>query len=258
MNQSFYTGATGAHQQMRRMNVLGNNIANINTYGYKAQRGRFAALMYENPPRSIDREPVYFGVGTALWQIDTDFNSGILADTGRKQDYAIAGEGFFAVVDLTTDEVTLTRNGAFCISELMRPTNEVGEDGQLVLDEFGQPLTERIYYLSDNEGRFVLSENGGMIEVDPEERNEAQPVGVFDYLNYNGMERLYDTRFRAVAKNGGMRRASGVAMQGMLETSNADLAEEYTKIIETQRAYGMALKMVQASDEIETTINGLR
>ena len=77
MNQSFYTGATGAHQQMRRMNVLGNNIANINTYGYKAQRGRFAALMYENPPRSIDREPVYFGVGTALWQIDTDFNSGI-------------------------------------------------------------------------------------------------------------------------------------------------------------------------------------
>ena len=49
-----------------------------------------------------------------------------------------------------------------------------------------------------------------------------------------------------------------VAMQGMLETSNADLAEEYTKMIESQRAYGMALKMVQASDEIETTINGLR
>ena len=96
MNQSFYTGATGAHQQMRRMNVLGNNIANINTYGYKAQRGRFAALMYENPPRSIDREPVYFGVGTALWQIDTDFNSGILAEYGPEAGLCHRGGGFFS------------------------------------------------------------------------------------------------------------------------------------------------------------------
>ena len=61
-----------------------------------------------------------------------------------------------------------------------------------------------------------------------------------------------------VDKNGGLRRGSGKLIQGCLEQSNTDLAEEFSKMIETQRAYGLALKVVQASDEIETTINGLR
>ena len=77
-------------------------------------------------------------------------------------------------------------------------------------------------------------------------------------MNYDGMEHVGDTMFRAVDKNGGIRVSDGEARQGFLEMSNADLAEEMTKVIESQRAYGMALKMVQTSDEIETTINGLR
>ena len=189
-----------------------------------------------------------YGVGAALWTTDTDFKSGAFTQTLRDQDYAIAGDGFFAIADLNTGAITLTRNGAFVISELMRPTGEV--------DENGQDITERIYYLSDNEGRFVLSETGGMIEV--EDEHKAQPVGVFDYMNYDGMEHVGDTMFRAVDKNGGIRVSDGEARQGFLEMSNADLAEEMTKVIESQRAYGMALKMVQTSDEIETTINGLR
>ena len=249
MNQSFFIGAIGAHQQQKRMGVQGNNIANLNTYGYKAQKGRFAALMYDDV-KATDFEMRPYGVGTALWQVDTDFSAGPVADTGRSQDYMIDGEGFFALVDLNTNEVTLTRNGAFCLSELMRPNGQV--------DQYGQPEMERIYYLSDNEGRFVLGETGGMIEVDPSQREEAQPVGVFDYINYSGMQHVDGTRFIAVDKNGGMRRSAAKAVQGLLEMSNADLAEEYTKVIEAQRAYGLALKMVQTSDEVETTINGLR
>ena len=145
-------------------------------------------------------------------------------------------------------EAMLTRNGAFVISELMRSTGEV--------DENGQEIQERVYYLSDNEGRFVLSDRGSMIEV--EDEHQAQPVGIFDYMNYDGMEHVNDTRFRAVAKNGGIRQGGGKLMRGFIEMSNADLAEEMTKVIESQRAYGMALKMVQTSDEIETTINSLR
>ena len=188
------------------------------------------------------------GVGAALWTTDTDFKSGAMAETRREQDYAIAGEGFFAIADLATGEITLTRNGAFVISELMRPTGEV--------DENGQDIQERIYYLSDNEGRFVLSDTGGMIEV--EDEHKRQPVGIFDYMNYDGMEHVNDTRFRAIEKNGAIRQGGGELMQGFLEMSNADLADEMTKVIESQRAYGMALKMVQTSDEIETTINNLR
>lgn len=255
MNQSFFIGAVGAHQQLKRLTVHGNNIANLNTYGFKAERSRFASLMYDDlkgvgeaAGGGGDFEMLPSGVGAALWTTDTDFKSGAMAETRREQDYAIAGEGFFAIADLATGEITLTRNGAFVISELMRPTGEV--------DENGQDIQERIYYLSDNEGRFVLSDTGGMIEV--EDEHKRQPVGIFDYMNYDGMEHVNDTRFRAIEKNGAIRQGGGELMQGFLEMSNADLADEMTKVIESQRAYGMALKTVQTSDEIETTINNLR
>lgn len=259
MNQSFFIAAVGAHQQLKRLGVHGNNIANLNTYGFRAEKSRFASLMYDDV-KSVGTategggegadgfEMLSSGVGAALWTTDTDFKNGALEETRRDQDYAIAGEGFFAIADLVTGEITLTRNGGFVISELMRPTGEV--------DENGQEIQERIYYLSDNEGRFVLSDTGGMIEV--EDEHEAQPVGIFDYMNYDGMEHVYDTHFRAVEKNGSIRQGGGTLMRGFIEMSNADLAEEMTKVIESQRAYGMALKMVQTSDEIETTINGLR
>ena len=123
-------------------------------------------------------------------------------------------------------------------------------------DENGQPVIERVMYLSDGDGRFVLSDTGSMIEVT--DGDADQPVGIFDYINYNGMEHLDGTRFLAVEKNGGLRVGDGTLVRGMLESSNVDLAEEMTKVIESQRAYSMALKMVQTSDEIETVINNLR
>ena len=257
MNQSFFIGAVGAHQQLKRLTVHGNNIANLNTYGFRAERSRFASLMYDDLKaigeagggEGGDFEMLASGVGACLWTTDTNFKAGSVQETRKDQDYAIVGDnGFFALADLTTGEISLTRNGAFVISELMRPTGEV--------DENDQPITERIYYLSDNEGRFVLSAAGGMIEVDNE--HEEQPVGVFDYINYDGMDHVNDTYFRAIGKNGGIRVSDAQVMRGYLEMSNADLADEMTKVIESQRAYGMALKMVQVSDEIESTINSLR
>jgi len=85
-----------------------------------------------------------------------------------------------------------------------------------------------------------------------------QPIGIFDYTNYDGMLQLNDTRYLPADKNGDLWLGTGTLRQGVLEQSNADLAEELTKVIESQRAYGLALKMVQTSDEIETTINNLR
>ena len=247
MNQSFFIGAVGAHQQLKRLTVHSNNIANVNTYGFKAEKSRFTALMYDNI-RAVENDELPSGVGSALWVTDTDFSTGAPVITDRDQDYMIMGDGFFAVVDLASNEVSLTRDGAFVTSELQRASGEV--------DDAGVPIMETVYYLSDNQGRFVLSRNGGMIEVD--DHHEEQPVGVFDYINYNGMEHIDGTRFMAVDKNGGIRLSESQVARGVLEQSNADLAEELSKVIETQRAYGMALKMVQASDEIETTINSLR
>ena len=247
MNQSFYIGAVGAAQQQQKMNLVGNNIANVNSYGFKAEKGRFAALMYSDM-KNAEEEMLPVGTGAALWSSDTDFTQGTAAATGREHDYMIEGSGFFALADLKTGEISLTRNGAFVVASLQRPTGAE--------DESGQPIMEKVFYLSDGEGRFVLSEMGGMIEMG--ENAEQQSVGVYDYINYNGMEHVGDTRFLAVDKNGGIRKGEGTVVQGMLESSNVELAEEMTTIIEAQRAYSMALKVVQTSDEIETTINNLR
>ena len=247
MNQSFFIGAVGAHQQQKHLNLHGNNIANVNTYGFKAEKGQFAALMYDDI-KAIDDKQLPSGVGAALRTSGTDFETGAAAATGGYQDYMIEGDGFFALADLATGEISLKRNGAFVIASMERAGSEMDEDGQ--------PIMEEVFYLSDGEGRFVLSKTGSMIEI--EDRNAEQPVGVFDYINYNGMEHLGDTRFLAVDKNGGIRLSESKVIHGMLEMSNVDLAEEMTKVIEAQRAYSMALKMVQTSDEIETTINSLR
>lgn len=251
MNQSFYIGAVGAQMQQRRMNIIGDNIANLNTVGFKADRSDFTALMYQNHRGALngeDNTQLPMGVGTRLLMTSTNFAQGPVVDNQRTLDYMIDGDGFFALVDLGTGEVSYTRNGAFVMSELERDTGEV--------DENGQPVMKKVFCLGDNEGRFVLSDQGGLIEVtDP---SEKLPIGIFDYANYNGMQQLNDTRYMPIDKNGGLWYGTGNLIQGVLEGSNADLAEEYTKVIESQRAYGMALKMVLTSDEIENTINNLR
>lgn len=247
MNESFFIGAVGAHQQQKRLNQHGNNIANVNSYGFKADKGRFAALM-SNGVKNTEGDLLPVGVGAALWSDNTDFSQGGAVETFRAQDYMIDGSGFFALADLATGEISLTRNGAFVVSSLQRATDEV--------DEYGQTVMEEVFYLSDGEGRFVLGEAGEMIRVtDP---NEHYAVGVYDYINYDGMQHVEDSRFLAVDKNGGIRRGEGTVLYGTLETSNVDLAEEMSKVIETQRAYSMALKMVLTSDEIESTINSLK
>lgn len=246
MNQSFYIGAVGASQQMKRLNIQGNNIANVNTYGFKAEKARFTSLIYENMA-GIDAEQPS-GVGTRILMTSTDHNQRGVADTGRSLDYMIEGHGFFALVNLDTGEVSYTRDGSFTMAEFMKDTGEV--------DENGEPVLEKVFCLSDGDGRFVLGERGALIEVtDPK---EELPIGIFDFANYDGMRHLSANRFMNIEKNGRLVVGDGILRQGMLEQSNVDLAEEITKVIEAQRAYGLALKMVQTSDEIETTINGLR
>ena len=246
MNQSFYTGAVGAQQQNLAMNVHGNNIANVNTTAFKAEKVRFSALLRQQL-ESIEDGNYSSGVGARLLMTSTDFSQGSLTDTGRFQDYMILGDGYFAVVDLTTNEVTFTRNGAFQVSFYERTIGE---------DEMGNPITETVQTLVDSEGRFVLGKNGNIITVtDPLAKQE---IGVFDYGNYDGMKHQSGTEFLPIDKNGNLYYGTGELLQGVIEGSNVDLAEAFTKVIEAQRSYTMALKMIQTSDEIETTINNLR
>lgn len=248
MDQAFYIGAVGAHQQLRHLNIQGDNVANVKTQGYKANKARFINLMYQKDSRTAT-EPQDKGVGTRVMMTGNDFSQGPAADTGRVMDYMIDGRGFFAVKDSETGEISYTRNGAFQMSRMLTESGEIGADGQ--------PLLQWTFFLSDGAGRFVLDQNEELIPLESSNQ-ENLPIGVFDFDNYDGMIDLDGTRFQPVAKNGDPREGSGTLINRYLESSNMDLAEALTKVIEAQRAYGLALKVVQTSDEVETTINNLR
>ena len=241
MNMAFYSASVGALQQQERLNVVGNNIANVNTYGFKAERPSFSSLMY-GYVNGIDNAELPRGSGAKMSMASTDFSSIGIAPTNRAQDYAIIGSGFFGLVNPATGERSYTRDGSFTLSEYQRP-NAAG-------------VMEKVFCLSDGEGNFVLDQAGKYIEV--KEGALSQPVGVYDFINTDGMEHIGSNRFVPVAKNGAVRAGTGTVQQGVLETSTTDLATEMTKIIESQRSYSYALKMVQTADEVETTINNLR
>lgn len=243
MNMSFYTAAVGASQQQKRMNVQANNIANVNTYGYKAEKPSFAALMYGNVT-GIDNERLPRGTGAQMISANTDYGAmGPMANTDRSLDYAISGRGFFALMEPASGEISYTRDGSFTMSGYQRPDGEGG-------------LTQ-VFILSDGEGRFVLDESGSPIEVaDP---NDRQPVAVYDFANTDGMYPIGANRYLPAEKNGiPILVEDAVVVQGALEGSGTDLATEMTKVIEAQRSFSYALRMVQTSDEVTTTINGLR
>ena len=240
MLQGFYSAVVGAQQQMDRMNVQANIIANVNTYGYKAEKPAFEALMY-GMLDGIDGEQLPRGTGALMISTATDFSDAHLEETRRDQDYAIQGEGFFALYNPGTGEVSYTRDGSFTVTSYQ------------VADEAGN--LEEVYYLTDGEGRQVLDTAGYPIVV--EDATAEQPVGVFTLQYKDGLQHLGSGRFLAGDKNGSVWVGTSPVLRGYLETANVDLGEELSKVIEAQRSYSLVLKMVTTADEVETTINNL-
>ena len=245
MIQGFYSAATGAQQQMNKMDVQANNIANVNTYGFKAEQASFGALMYgmvEGTEGDLPR-----GSGAAVVSTGTDFSSAPIEETGRSQDYAIIGEGYFGLYDPETDEISFTRDGSFALGSFQRLVEEEGEE----------PYYEQVFYLTDGEGRQVLDRQGYPIEVQNGGYDDVQPVGVFSIQYQDGLQHVGSGRFVAGEKNGQLAITQAEVRQGYLESSNADLATELGKVIEAQRAYSYALRMVTTADEVETTVVNL-
>lgn len=243
MNLSFYSAAVGASMQLQNMGVVGNNVAHVNTYGYQAQVSGFENLMY-GYIEGAEEVMSYRGAGTMLSQVSTNYEQAGFTETGRTFDFAISGDGFFSVYDPGTEEITFTRNGSFSMSHY--------------LDEAG----EESWRLADNSGRFVIDQVGNFIEIDPESDMldhtvESLNVGLFDFQIRDGLSRNGPSGFMNIEKNGDIQVAVGEIHQGFLENSNVNLATEMSKLIEAQKMYSYALKMVITSDEIETTINGL-
>lgn len=234
---SFYTAALGAAGQQEKMNVIANNIANVNTDGFRSKNAVFSDLMYYNmrDEQGADTR-VKAGSGIALGRTDTDFSESSMAPTGGNTDFAISGRGFFMLQDPNTQAVSYSRNGKSNMS--------LRADG---------------FYLVNDNGKLVLDENRNPIRLDEEGIVGGARPGIYTFPVQQGMLNTGNNELTATEKNGEpVLSADAELRQGYLEQSNVNLADEMSKTIECSRAYSYVLKMIQTSDEIEQVINSLR
>lgn len=236
MNTSFYTASRGARTQQDKLNVISNNFANVNTYGYKAKSSVFQDLMYYNM-RAGEGVTTHLtsGTGTVLDHTNTNFSQSGLGDGIGGYDYAISGDGFFMLRDPVTNQISYTRNGHFSLSRRADGFYLVTDSNKLVLDEGRNP---------------IRVQGGGTLQGRP---------GVYSFASTDGMQSAGDNEYIPVAKNGApVLNREAKLLEGYLELSNVDMAQEMANTVESSRAYSYVLKMVQSSDEIEQTINSLR
>ena len=262
MNMSFYTGATAARQFTKKLSVTANNLANINTRGYKPKTAAFSQLVQYNLNDSETAQTqLQAGAGVSLSRTWTDFGISGATQTGAEYDYAIMEpNAFFMIQDPETGEISYTRDGHFHSGEREDGFYLTTANGKLVLDQNQEPLKLEVTDVEKLQQEMEEGYEDDTVEDDTDTEDEDAPrVSVYTFDNPSRLISKGDNEYvpqdadaQAVLKK------SASLEKGALETSGTDMAREMTRVIECQRAFSYALKMVTTSDEIESTINSLR
>lgn len=248
MKSAFYSGASGMIAFQQALDTTGNNIANVNTVGYKQQMQSFQDLLYTNMWVNNESEPkTGHGVrtiGTGSQMTDAPF----MESVGDGYNYAIAcknGEvGMFAVED-ADGNIFYTRNGAFTID--VEEEELMTEDGFYVLDSSGDHIAMNLEYDED---------------ADEEEPLETQ-IGVYRFANPSALTAITGSRFQENEQSGeaealDYEEQGYKLMHGYLEQSGINMQNEMMDVIIAQRAYQMSARVLQTSDEMEQLISTLR
>lgn len=271
MVRSLWTAATGMNAQQTNVDTIANNLANVNTMGYKAQSAQFKSLLYQTLQTATttangDTKPTssQVGLGVRNSSINSIFTQGSLLESASDTAFAIEGDGFFAIK--TADGTTnYTRNGDFTwatngSSGMMLTT----QDGLAVLDTNGKAITLGNQYVTS---KITITADGEICYPDASNNPKSLgiTIGLYQFNNPGGLERTGDTLWKATA-------ASGTAMneykeknltksrvvQGYLEGSNVQVATEMVNLIVAQRAYEMNSKAITTTDEMMQTANSLK
>lgn len=226
-------GHSGIKSYQNYIDTTANNIANINTTGYKKNEAIFKDLMYaeQTLPVINDVQNTFnqgFGVRTDT--ISKDFRQGALQQTGDGYNFAITGNGYFAVENQTTGEIYLTRDGSFSLNA----------DGILVDKNGNQVMT-------------APTEEDGAITNTPILYMPNQTANMQDIGN-----NYYSVEAESLISQFEAPEMFGQIQTGYLEMSNVNLATEMTDLIIAQRAYSMNLKSIQTADENMAIVNSLR
>ena len=262
MYQSFYTGALCAGTCMARMSVIANNLANLNNDGFKPKTTAFSDLLNFNLNDSENAvTELMSGNGVRMQRTYSSFHADALTPTNSPIDYALLDDNtFFRVMDPDTGAITYTRSGSFHRAEREEGFFLMTDSGKLVLDQNGEPLEAET---ADIQRILAALEGGEDYEEeeedeDLEEDEDAPRLAAFTFSNPSRLISVGDNEYAPPEGMEPILVEHARIESGMVERSGTDLAKEMVKMIECQRAYSYALKMVTTSDEIESTINSLR
>jgi len=259
MVKSLNTAATGMLAQQNNMDVIANNIANVNTNGFKKSRAEFEDLVYHNLKdpgeasglNSITPTGVQTGLGVRTAATQKDFTMGSAVMTSNPLDLQIGGSGFFQV--RTPDgEVSYTRDGAF-----KKDTNGrvVDKNGNVLIPEIIVPQHTMALEISPSGEVFSI------VGQNTEPQNLGQ-IEIANFINPAGLKSVGKNLFSATAASGQATTARpgtlgmGYLSQGELEASNVNIVDEMVNMISAQRAYETNSKVVQTSDQMmQTAVN---
>jgi flagellar basal-body rod protein FlgG len=233
MIRAFYTARSSLVSQQTNLNTIANNVANVNTTGFKPQQVNFSSLIYDNINGGAANS-INVGHGVKVGKLGLDFEQGVLNQTNMPMDCAIIGPGFFAIEDRESGEITFTRDG-----------------------NFKKSIERSRVYLVDSKGDYVLNDRMRRIEI--EEGFDHKEIGVFDFDNRYGLQLVGGNRFAATDESGNAERVRDPNVKvGFLENSAVQLSKEIVKMIEASKGFSLGSRVIHTTDEMEKIINQLR
>lgn len=270
MVRSLWTAATGMIAQQTNVDTIANNLANVNTQGYKTQVNEFKSLLYQNIQNETtsangENKPTgaQVGLGVRNASISSIFRQGNMIASDSPTAFAIDGKGFFAVRG-EDGSTYYTRNGNLQFTLAANGNMLANTDGLPVLDTNGRPIVLGSNYVISN---ITVTKDGQLCY--PDENKKLQPIGytigVYQFSNPNGLEKLQNSLYAQTAASGqpineannnNVEKSS--VIQGYLEGSNVQVVDEMVNMIVAQRAYELNSKAITASDEMLQQANNLR
>lgn len=271
MVRALWSAASGMIAQQTSVDTIANNLANVNTTGYKTEKAEFKSLLYQTIQTKTTTAngenkpiPAQVGLGTRVASITSKFTQGILTSTESATDFAIDGDGFFAVKG-EDGQTYYTRNGDFGWATAGNGGVMLANaDGLPVLDTNGNPIVLDPAYQTS---KIQVSTDGSIMY--PDAANNMQMIGIkiglYQFSNPAGLNKLSNSLLQETEASGAVIneannntiKASSV-VQGYLEGSNVQVADEMVNLIVAQRAYEMNSKAIQAADEMLGQANSLR
>jgi flagellar basal-body rod protein FlgG len=263
---ALYSASTGLNALSTELDIIANNLANVNTQGFKASRANFQDLLYEEMAQpgvenaNGDQRPMglYVGLGTKISGTQLSFEQGPAETTNKELDLMIDGDGFFQVrvEDDLGEGLAYTRAGNFTLNS----------EGDIVLaTDQGRYLEPPINIPDTANGVSILKDGTVQYtESGSTDLNDAGQIELASFVNPAGLKLIGENLFLPTAASGDVQlgepgtEGRGQIWQGILEGSNVDAVTEMVTLIKTQRAFEMNSQSIQAADEVLKSVGQLR